>query len=119
MLQFGAAVALVVGGTSGIGAGIAAAFLQHGAGVTITGANSTLTLTLGNTNASALTLNADFVDNLPASVVLGGKRFDVVAKPTRVRKSFHHKHSGALGHTHAVRLGAEYAPIACAGPRRS
>ena len=35
------------------------------------GASSTLTLTLGNTNAVALTLAADFVDTLPANLVLG------------------------------------------------
>ncbi len=35
------------------------------------GSSSTLTLTLGNTNASALTVNADFVDTLPANLVLG------------------------------------------------
>jgi uncharacterized repeat protein (TIGR01451 family) len=35
------------------------------------GANSTLTLTFGNTNAVALTLSADFVDTLPANLVLG------------------------------------------------
>ncbi len=35
------------------------------------GASSTLTLTLGNTNAVALTLAADFVDTLPPNLVLG------------------------------------------------
>lgn len=35
------------------------------------GASATLTLTLGNTNAVALTLAADFVDTLPASLALG------------------------------------------------
>ncbi|MEO8053919.1 MAG: hypothetical protein ABI768_02120 [Acidobacteriota bacterium] len=35
------------------------------------GASSTLTLTLGNTNAVALTLSSDFVDTLPANLVLG------------------------------------------------
>ncbi|MEO8585279.1 MAG: IPTL-CTERM sorting domain-containing protein [Acidobacteriota bacterium] len=35
------------------------------------GASSVLTLTLGNTNAVALLLAADFVDALPASLVLG------------------------------------------------
>ncbi len=35
------------------------------------GAGSTLTLTLGNTNAVALTLAADLVDTLPANLVLG------------------------------------------------
>jgi uncharacterized repeat protein (TIGR01451 family) len=35
------------------------------------GANSSLTVTLGNVNAVALTLSADFVDTLPALLVLG------------------------------------------------